>query len=89
MVHIKYLYNTPGTAGGPGVRDRTLAVKRRKNSRKERKKKKYLKEIFVFLHISSCYAKILGEILQGLRVAQAAVTERWPWKEEKTAENKK
>ena len=24
------------------------------------------------------------EILQGLGVAQAAVTERWPWKEEKT-----
>ena len=26
-------------------------------------------------------------ILQGLGVAQAAVTERWPWKEEKTPEN--
>ena len=26
--------NTPGTAGGPGGRDRTLAVKRRKNSQK-------------------------------------------------------
>ena len=43
-----------------------------------------------FWHISSSYAKILGDspkwvkskkrrkILQGLRVAQAAVTERWP-----------
>ena len=26
--------NTPGTAGGPGGRDRTLAVKNRKNGRK-------------------------------------------------------
>ena len=26
--------DTPGTAGGPGGRDRMLAVKRRKNSRK-------------------------------------------------------
>ena len=26
--------NTPGTAGGPGGRDRTLAVKGRKNVRK-------------------------------------------------------
>ena len=26
--------NTPGTAGGPGSRDRTLAVKSRKNERK-------------------------------------------------------
>ena len=26
--------NTPGTAGGPGFRDRTLAVKSRKNGRK-------------------------------------------------------
>ena len=33
--------NTPGTRGGPGGHDRTLAVKR--------------------LHISSSYAKILGE----------------------------
>ena len=36
--------NTPGTAGGPGGRDRTLAIKGRKN-----------------MHISSSYAKILGE----------------------------
>ena len=27
------------------------------------------------------------KILQGLRVAQAAVTERWPWKDEKSLEN--
>ena len=27
-------FNTPGTAGGPGGRDRTLAVKNRKNARK-------------------------------------------------------
>ena len=36
--------NTPGTAGGPGGRDRTLAVAKN-------------------LHISSSYAKILGEKL--------------------------
>ena len=29
----------------------------------------------------------LAVILQGLGVAQVAVTERWPWKEEKTAKN--
>ena len=29
-----YYINTPGTAGGPGGRDRTLAVKSRKNVRK-------------------------------------------------------
>ena len=33
--YSKVLYwNTPGTAGGPGGRDRTLAVKSRKNGRK-------------------------------------------------------
>ena len=55
--------NTPGTRGGPGGRDRTLAVKRRKNAQKSAffvKKKNYLKKYF-FLHISSSYAKILGE----------------------------
>ena len=54
--------NTPGTAGGPGGRDRTLAVKSQKHARKSSlfflKKKKL--PIF-FLHISSSYAKILGE----------------------------
>ena len=28
----KWSINTPGTAGGPGGRDRTLAVKSRKNA---------------------------------------------------------
>ena len=41
---------------GPGGRERTLAVKSLKNP------KNYLKKIF-FLHISSSYAKILGEQL--------------------------
>ena len=50
--------NTPGTAGGPGGRDRTLAVKNRKTAGK----KNYLNKYF-FLHISSSYAKILGEKL--------------------------
>ena len=56
--------NTPGTAGGPGGRDRTLAVKRRKNVRKITffsLKKKFTQ--FFVLHISSSYAKILGEKL--------------------------
>ena len=43
---------TPGTAGGPGGRDRTLAVKSRKNVRKitffSWKKKIYQKKIFFF-----------------------------------------
>ena len=30
----KYKGNTPGTAGGPGGRDQTLVVKRRKTSKK-------------------------------------------------------
>ena len=49
------IINTPGTAGGPGGRDRTLAVKSRKNVRKQNK--------YFFLHISSSYAKILGDKL--------------------------
>ena len=55
-------FNTPGTAGGPGGRDRTLAVKSRKITKKSAffvKKKNYL-HLF-FLHISSSYAKMLGE----------------------------
>ena len=49
--------NTPGTAGGPGRRDRTLAVNHLF----------FLKKINLppqfFLHIYSSYAKILGEKL--------------------------
>ena len=56
--------NTPGTAGGPGGRDRTLAVKSKKIARKSPfflgEKKITQKHIF-FWHISSRYAKILGE----------------------------
>ena len=33
-VEIKIFSNTPGTRGGPGGRDRTLALKRRKTARK-------------------------------------------------------
>ena len=68
-------YNTPGTAGGPGGRDRTLAVKSRKTagSFPEVGKKQKTEERE-------------RKILQGLWVAQAAVTERWPLKAEKTAE---
>ena len=31
-IAVKIFDNTPGTAGGPGGRDRTLAVKSRKNA---------------------------------------------------------
>ena len=55
-----FITNTPGTAGGPGGRDRTLAVKTEKTSEKE---KKITPQKYFFLHISSSYAKILGEKL--------------------------
>ena len=58
--------NTPGTAGGPGGRDRTLVVKSRKTSEKSTfflKKIKFTQKKYFFLHISSSYAKILGEKL--------------------------
>ena len=58
--------NTPGTAGGPGGRDRTLAIKSRKTAEKNsffRKKIKFTQKEYFFLHISSSYAKILGEKL--------------------------
>ena len=58
-LRLRKLQNTPGTAGGPGGRDRTLAVKSRKNFGKitffSLKNKIY--PIF-FLHKSSIYAKI-------------------------------
>ena len=59
--------NTPGTAGGPGGRDRTLALKSRKTLKKSafsHKKIKITQTKYCFLlHISSSYAKILGEKL--------------------------
>ena len=50
--------NTPGTAGGPGGRDQKNARKsvffcKKKNYKKRRRRKK--------LHISSSYAKSLGQ----------------------------
>ena len=55
--------NTPGTAGGPGGCDRTLAVKSRKTAEKitffSLKNEIYPPKIF-FLHIPSGYAKILS-----------------------------
>ena len=63
-MHILSSYaNTPGTAGGPGGRDRTLAVKSKKSLENDlffhKKNKNYLKKIYFFA--SSSYAKILGE----------------------------
>ena len=68
IIVVRFFFpNTPGTAGGPGGRDRTLAVKSRKNVRKitffSLKNKIYPQKIFFFLHISSSYTKILGEQL--------------------------
>ena len=64
---IKLPKYTPGTAGGPGGRDRTLAVKSRKTANKItfffRKKINFTPQKYFFLHISSSYAKILGEKL--------------------------
>ena len=51
------VYNNTGTAGGPGGRDRMLAMKSRKNA----KKSVCFFRNFFFFHISSSYAKILGE----------------------------
>ena len=59
-------FDTPGTAGGPGGRDRRLAVKSRKTSKKSSfflKKIRFTPQKYFFLHISSSYAKILGEKL--------------------------
>ena len=73
MAHLKdthldpfTLKNTPGTAGGPGGRHRTLAVKSRKTSEKSPfflKKIKFTPKKYFLLHISFSYAKILGEKL--------------------------
>ena len=51
--------NTPGAAGGPGDRGRTLAVK----SQKIAKKSVFFVKKYIFWDISSSYAKILGEKL--------------------------
>ena len=61
MAKPQTLPNTPGTAGGPGGRDGTLAVKCRKTARKS-------------LNSFNCLEIRAKTILQGLRVAQAAVT---------------
>ena len=55
--------NTPGTAGGPGGSDRTLAIQSRKTAEKNTlfSLRNKIYPIFFFLHIFSSYAKILGE----------------------------
>ena len=57
--------NTPETAGGPGGRDRTLAVKSIKTAEKSAffLKKIKLAPPHFFLQISSSFAKILGQKL--------------------------
>ena len=51
----------PGTAGGPGGRDRTLAVKEKNTPKNQLFFVKKKKLQLIFLHISSSYAKILRE----------------------------
>ena len=54
--------NTPGTAGGPGGRERTLAIKSRKNARKSGIFRNKIKiTIFCCCIYLLFYAKILGE----------------------------
>ena len=55
--------NTPGTAGGPDGRDRTLALKSKKDGRKSFFSRKKNQNYQFFLHSSSSYDKILGEKL--------------------------
>ena len=62
----KYWVNTPGTAGGPGGRDRTLAVKSRKTAGKitffSLKNKIYPKKIFFFCIYLLVMPKYWGKI---------------------------
>ena len=53
LFQVKIVTNTPGTAGGPGGRDRTLAVKSRKIARKLalEKKKKKLPKFFFYIYL--------------------------------------
>ena len=56
FIVIENIDNTPGTAGGPGGRDRTL-----ENHLFFLGGKKITQKTYFFLHISSRNAKILGE----------------------------
>ena len=49
--------NTPGTVDGPGGRDQTMAVKRRKNAENHffSRKKKYLKKNCIYLLVMPKY----------------------------------
>ena len=60
--HMKHVFNTPGTRGWSRLRDRTLVVaKNRAKMTFFLGEKKLPKKNIFFLHISSSYAKILGE----------------------------
>ena len=52
MSDLDIYYNTPGTAGGPGGRDRNLAVKSKKIARKSVffREKKLLPQIFCCIY---------------------------------------
>ena len=67
--------NTPGTRGGPGGRDQTLAMKKRKATRKS---VNFQPWEFPRSGSKAKDGEKKKKILQGLRVVQAAVTERWP-----------
>ena len=57
------IYNTPGTRGWSRLRDRTLAVAKNRAKITFFSGEKKLPKQNIFLHISSSYAKILGEKL--------------------------
>ena len=59
---MKLPENTPGTEGGPGGHDRTLAVKSRKTLEKQHifVKKRITTKNILCLHISSTYANTPG-----------------------------
>ena len=66
-----HVCNTQGTAGGPGGRDRTLAVKRRKNARKKLPQFFFLKKKRGFFGRFSAF--------YGQRSVTAAWATRSPW----------
>ena len=69
--------NTPGTRGGPGGRDWTLAVKRRKNARKREKIFK-IKRKFSFFHFFSITCFFKADFLAFFLLFTASVQSRPP-----------
>ena len=73
------LNNTPGTAGGPGGRDRTLAIKSWKNAKKTVffcKKKNYLNFFCIYIVMPKYWGKQIFTHRRFLKVDQKQKTER-------------